>query len=143
MPDIADFCADQNYACGTEWGDTKQWDTVPECENDMNNIVPGTYQSDTTQDTLACRLHYLRLAHESKEAAEENCPKITKNSTVCRQQVPSPPPSDKDDEDENTIIYIIVGSVVGGILLIGGLYYFCRTSSKNYPQESQLGNLVF
>ena len=143
MPNIADFCADQNYACGTEWGNTKQWNTVPECENDMNNIVTGIYQSDTTQDTLACRLHYLRLAHESKEAAAEICPKITKNSTVCRQQVPSPPPGDKDDEDDNTLIYIIIGSVGGGLLLIGGLYYFCRTSSKKNPQESQPGKLIF
>ena len=112
LPNTADFCADQNYSCGEEWGGTKQWDTVEDCESDMNDIVTGDLRSDTTQDTLACRLHYLRLAHASEQAAKENCPKITKNSTVCKQQIMS-----LSDNSHNTIIYIVVGSVLGALFL--------------------------
>ena len=110
----------------------------------------GIYENDTTGNTLACRLHYLRLAHESPDAADENCPKIKLNSSVCVETStsPSPPPPGDENSDSNddTTTYIIIGSVAGGVLLIGGLIYFYNRMEKGQTPDSpnsQVSRLIF
>ena len=75
LPNTADFCADQNYSCGEEWGGTKQWDTVEDCESDMNDIVTGDLRSDTTQDTLACRYIIFDLHMRASKLLKKTAPK--------------------------------------------------------------------